>query len=123
MTTLRTFVRQRARRDALQVTVWVGGTAALAAAGYPGIRGSYGDEQERAGLLATVMANPVILLFRGLPSGADEAQMVSFLLLPWLLLLGALMGAFLAVRHARGDEEDGRLELVAATPAGRSLPL
>lgn len=123
MTTLRTFIRQRARRDALQVTVWVGGTAALAAAGYPGIRGSYGDEQERAGLLATVMANPVILLFRGLPSGADEAQMVSFLLLPWLLLLGALMGAFLAVRHARGDEEDGRLELVAATPAGRSLPL
>ena len=58
MTTLRTFVRQRARRDALQVTVWVGGTAALAAAGYPGIRGSYGDEQERAGLLATAKAMP-----------------------------------------------------------------
>jgi ABC-2 type transport system permease protein len=69
------------------------------------------------------MANPVVLLFRGLPSGAGEAQMVAFLLLPWLLLLVALMCSFLAVRHTRGDEEDGRLELVSATAAGRTAPL
>lgn len=123
MTTLAPLLRQRLRRDAVQLSVWIGGTAALAAAGYPGVRGSYGDEQERVALLATVIANPVILLFRGLPSGAGEAQMVAFLLLPWLLLLGALMSSFLAVRHSRGDEEEGRLELVAATPAGRSVPL
>ncbi|WP_240191174.1 polyketide antibiotic transporter [Microbacterium hominis] len=123
MTTLAPLLRQRLRRDAVQLGVWIGGTAALAAAGYPGVRGSYGDEQERVALLATVMANPVILLFRGLPSGAGEAQMVAFLLLPWLLLLGALMSSFLAVRHSRGDEEEGRLDLVAATPAGRSVPL
>jgi len=123
VTTLAPLLRQRLRRDAVQLGVWIGGTAALAAAGYPGVRGSYGDEQERVALLATVMANPVILLFRGLPSGAGEAQMVAFLLLPWLLLLGALMSSFLAVRHSRGDEEEGRLDLVAATPAGRSVPL
>lgn len=123
MTTLLPLVRQRARRDLVQLSVWIGGTAALAAGGYPGVRGSYGDEQERMALLATVMADPVILLFRGLPSGAGEAQLVAFLLLPWLLLTTALMCAFLAVRHSRGDEEDGRLELVAATPAGRMTPL
>jgi ABC-2 type transport system permease protein len=49
--------------------------------------------------------------------------MVAFLLLPWLLLLVALMCSFLAVRHTRGDEEDGRLELVSATAAGRTAPL
>jgi ABC-2 type transport system permease protein len=69
------------------------------------------------------MTNPVVLLFRGLPSGASESQPVSFLLLPWLLLVVALMCSFLAVRHTRGDEEDGRLELVSATPAGRTAPL
>lgn len=123
MTTLAPVLRQRWRRDAVQLTVWIAGLAALAAAGYPGVRGSYGDEQERLALLATVMANPVVLLFRGLPSGSGEAQLVAFLLLPWLLLVVALMCSFLAVRHSRGDEEDGRLELVAATPAGRTIPL
>ena len=76
--------RQRLRRDAVQLILWIGGTAALAASGFAGVVTSYGGEQERVALLATVMANPVILLFRGLPSGAGESQMVVFLLLPWL---------------------------------------
>jgi len=123
MRTIGLLLRQRARRDAVSLAVWLAGLAALAVAGYPGVRSSYGDEQERVALLGTVMANPVVLLFRGLPSGAGEAQMVAFLLLPWLLLLVALMCSFLAVRHTRGDEEDGRLELVSATAAGRTAPL
>lgn len=122
MTGLLPLLRQRARRDAVQLVLWIGGTAALAAAGFAGVQGSYGDEQERTALLATVMANPVILLFRGLPSGAGESQMVVFLLLPWLLILAAIMSTFLAVRHTRGDEEDGRLELLSATPAARWTP-
>lgn len=122
MTGLAPLLRQRVRRDAVQLVLWIGGTAALAGAGFAGVQGSYGDEQERAALLATVMANPVILLFRGLPSGAGESQMVVFLLLPWLLILAAMMSTFLAVRHTRGDEEDGRLELLSATPAARWMP-
>ena len=115
-------LRQRLRRDRTQLLLWIAGTGALAAAGYPGVQGSYGDEQERAALLATVLANPVILLFRGLPSGAGEDQLVTFLLLPWLLILAAFLSSFLAVRHTRGDEEDGRLDLLSATPASRWTP-
>lgn len=115
-------LRQRGRRDGVQLVLWVGGTAALAGVGFSGVQNSYGDEQERTALLATVIANPVILLFRGLPSGAGESQMVVFLLLPWLLILAAMMSTFLAVRHTRGDEEDGRLELLSATPAARWTP-
>jgi putative exporter of polyketide antibiotics len=37
-------------------------------------------------------------------------------------MMAAFMSTFLAVRHTRGDEEAGRLELVAATTAGRTLP-
>lgn len=122
MTVLGPLLHQRLRRDRVQLGLWIGGTAALAAAGFAGVQGSYGDEHERAALLATVLANPVILLFRGLPSGAGQSQMVVFLVLPWLLLLAALMSTFLAVRHTRGDEEDGRLDLLAATPAARWMP-
>ena len=81
---------------------------------------TYGTEQDRASLLAAALANPVILLFRGLPSGTGEGAFIAFLIFPWLALLAALMSTFLAVRHTRGDEEAGRAELVAATPGRRA---
>jgi len=123
MTRLIALLRKRARRDAAQLTLWVLGTAALAGLTYVGVTGSYGTEQDRAALLATAAANPVILLFRGLPSGAGEGAFLGFLILPFLVMLAAFMSSFLAVRHTRAEEEQGRAELVASTPAGRVLPL
>ena len=110
---------QRLRRDWLQLLLWILGTVVLAFAGLAGVGDTYGTEKDRVGILAAVMANPVILLFRGLPSGADASAFLVFLLLPWLAMLAAFMSTFLAVRHTRGDEEAGRLELLTATPAGR----
>lgn len=120
--TLLPLLRQRLRRDWLQLVLWIGSTVLLALAGFGGVSESYGTEQDRIGILATVMANPVILLFRGLPSGADESAFIVFLLFPWLAIMAAFMSSFLAVRHTRGDEEAGRVELLAATPAGRWAP-
>lgn len=122
MSRLTTLLGQRLRRDWLQLTLWIGGTMALALAGLSGAASTYGTEQERTALLATVMANPVILLFRGLPSGPGEQAFIVFLLMPFLVMMAAFMSSFLAVRHTRGDEEAGRLELVAATTAGRAVP-
>ncbi|WP_439590918.1 ABC transporter permease [Microbacterium sp.] len=123
MSRLRALLGQRIRRDRLQVSLWVVGTALLASLSYVGVAQSYGSEQDRTSLLAAALANPVILLFRGLPSGTDEAAFMVFLIFPWLAILAAFMSTFLAVRHTRGDEEAGRAELVAATPAGRTLPI
>lgn len=114
---------QRARRDAAQLALWVVGTAALAGLTYVGVTDAYGTRDDRAALLATAVANPVVLLFRGLPSGGDEGAFLAFLILPFLVMLAALMSSFAAVRHTRGDEEIGRAELVGATPAARALPL
>ncbi|WP_341996173.1 polyketide antibiotic transporter [Microbacterium sp. LWH7-1.2] len=122
MSRLATLLGQRLRRDWLQLTLWIAGTMALALAGLSGAASTYGTEQERTALLATVMANPVILLFRGLPSGPGEQAFIVFLLMPFLVMMAAFMSTFLAVRHTRGDEEAGRLELVAATTAGRTVP-
>lgn len=114
---------QRVRRDGVQLALWIIGIGLLALMSVIGVSESFGSEQERRALLAAALANPVILLFRGLPSGADEGAFIVFLILPFLGLLAALMSTFLAVRHTRGDEEAGRTELVAATPAGRVLPV
>ncbi|MGX1934165.1 ABC transporter permease [Microbacterium resistens] len=116
-------LRQRLRRDRLQLLLWVLGTVALALAAVGGASSSYGTEKERTEVLATVMANPVILLFRGLPSGAERAAFTLFLILPFLAMLAGFLSTFLAVRHTRAEEELGRAELVAATAAARLTPL
>ncbi|MEU4014068.1 polyketide antibiotic transporter [Microbacterium sp. NPDC028030] len=115
-------LRQRLRRDRLQLTLWIVGTALMAFAGYAGVTQSYATLADRQNILAAALANPVILMFRGLPSGTSEGAFLAFEVLPWLALLAALMSTFLVVRHTRGDEEAGRAELVWATPAGRRLP-
>lgn len=122
MTRFGVLLRQRLRRDWLQLTLWIVGTALMAFAGYAGVSQSYATLADRQNILAAALANPVILMFRGLPSGTSEGAFLAFEVLPWLALLAALMSTFLAVRHTRGDEEAGRAELVWATPAGRRLP-
>jgi len=116
-------LRQRLRRDWLQLSLWIIGAVLLAYAGYVGVTQSYSTVADRQEVLAAVAANPVILMFRGLPSGTSVGAFLAFEDLPWLAMLAALMSTFLAVRHTRGDEESGRSELVAATPASRTLPL
>ena len=116
-------LRQRVRRDWLQLLLWLLGTYALAAAAVGGVAASYGTEPDRVAVLAAVMANPVIMLFRGLPSGAELDAFTLFLIFPFLAMMAAFMSTFLAVRHTRTEEELGRAELVGATPAGRTTPL
>lgn len=123
MNGLAALLGQRIRRDGVQIAMWTIGTALLAAFANIGVSQAFGTLQERASLLAAAIANPVILLFRGLPSGADEGAFITFLILPWLALLATFMSTFLAVRHTRGEEETGRAELLAATPASRHAPL
>ncbi|HZU92503.1 MAG TPA: polyketide antibiotic transporter, partial [Microbacterium sp.] len=108
-------LRQRLRRDWLQLSLWIIGAVLLAYAGYVGVTQSYSTVADRQEVLAAVAANPVILMFRGLSSGTSVGAFLAFEDLPWLAMLAALMSTFLAVRHTRGDEESGRSELVAAT--------
>ncbi|MDF2575531.1 MAG: polyketide antibiotic transporter, partial [Agromyces sp.] len=67
-------------------------------------------------------AAPAILMFRGTPNGAEVGPFAFFLMCAILGVLAGLMSTFLAVRHTRADEETGRAELVASTPASRVLP-
>ncbi|QKJ20725.1 ABC transporter permease [Microbacterium hominis] len=118
-----TLLVQRLRRDGRQLLMWTVGTGLLAYLSYTGVVQSFGSAQDRTVLIATALANPVILLFRGLPSGTEQSQVMIFLIMPFVAMLAAFMSTFLAVRHTRGEEEPGRAELISATPAGRTAPL
>ncbi|HLP22592.1 MAG TPA: polyketide antibiotic transporter [Microbacteriaceae bacterium] len=122
MSVLVLLLRQRLRRDWRQLLMWIGGTGALAAASVSGVSQSFRTPADQSNLLITVLANPIILVFRGLPSGPGDAAVALFLILPFLALMAGFMSSFLAVRHTRAEEESGRAELVAAAGAGRFAP-
>lgn len=123
MTRLVVLLRQRLRRDRLQLALWLFGTALLAFAAISAVFETFGEEQDRREILGVAIATRTILVFRGMPNGVDEGAFAFFLLFAWLALMGGLMSTFLAVRHTRAEEEQSRAEFVASTPAGRILPL
>ena len=122
MNHLLVLLRQRLRRDRLQLTLWLVGTALLAYASVSAVFDTYGDADDRREILGIAIATRTILVFRGTPNGIDDGAFAFFLLFAWLALMGGLMSTFLAVRHTRMEEEQGRAEYVASTPAGRILP-
>ncbi len=122
MSRLLVLLRQRIRRDRLQLALWIVGTGLLAYASINAVFDTYGEEGDRREILAVAIATRTILVFRGTPNGTDEGAFAFFLLFAWLSLMGGLMSTFLAVRHTRQEEEQGRAEAIAATPAGRLIP-
>lgn len=122
MNLLGVLLRQRLRRDRVQLALWIVGTAALALMATTAVTTTFGVLAEREGILRLTLVAPAILMFRGTPNGAEAGPFAFFLIFAFLALLAGLMSTFLAVRHTRGDEETGRAELVAATPASRVLP-
>lgn len=123
MNTLGPMLRLRLRRDRIQLPIWFAAFVALALFGPTAVATAFGTVGEREALVRIAVGSPTILIFRGEPQGAEVDALVFFLLFAFLATLVAFMSTFLAVRHSRAEEESGRAELIAATPAGRLLPL
>lgn len=116
-------VRAQLRRDRWPLVVWVGGVALLCGAAATAVSTEFGDEGQRAAVVAVAAANPAFLFLRGTPDGTGVGAVTFFQLFSFLGVLAGLMNVFLVVRHTRADEDAGRAELVGATPTGRLLPL
>ncbi len=119
---LRALVRQRLRRDRWQLTVWLLSIAALAAFSAASVQQTYASAAGRDQVIRLAISDPTILVLRGLPQGSTLPALIFFEIFTFLALMAGLMNTFLAVRHSRAEEESGRAELVASTPAGRLLP-
>ena len=119
MSTLTILVRHRMRRDRIQVPIWLASLTALLLFSALALQGTFGGLEERTLLVQLAVANPAVMFIRGVPQGTDAAAVLIFTVLAFLGVLVALMNSFLAVRHLRAEEESGRADLVAATPAAR----
>lgn len=122
MSTLAILVRHRIRRDRIQTPVWLVSIAALLLFSALALQDTFGDVDERTLLVRLASANPAIMFIRGVPQGTDAAAVLIFTVLAFTGVLVGLLNTFLAVRHLRAEEESGRADLVASTPAARAFP-
>lgn len=122
MSTLAILIRHRMRRDRIQTPVWLVSIGALILFSALALEDTFGDVDERTVLVRLASANPAIMFIRGVPQGTGAAAVLIFTILAFTGVLVGLMNTFLAVRHLRAEEESGRADLVASTPAARTFP-
>lgn len=73
-------------------------------------------------VMSETMQNPAMVAMMGPTYGADNytiGAMYNNMMLLMTILIVAAMNIFLVVRHTRGDEEKGRIEVVRSLPVGR----
>ena len=118
-----TLAKLALRRDRIMLPAWVyvvvGGVAANA---YTFAR-LYKTESSRAALVASGEGNPALLFLYGRLNGDSVGALTAWRYGVWGALFAALMSVFLVIRHTRGDEETGRLELIGSARVGRQAPL
>ncbi|MBD2847649.1 ABC transporter permease [Paenibacillus sp. IB182496] len=109
-----------ARLDRLRALLWLLGIAAFTLIVPPALSELYGTQALRDEMAAT-MTNPAMTAMLG--PGALERYTVGAMTAHQMLLITALvvglMAILLVARHTRGDEEEGRLELIRSLPVGR----
>lgn len=109
------------RRDRLTLPIWILGTVLLLATAANSVVTEYGDD--RGQILALALATPALLALRGIPNGDSVGSAIHFQSFAFLAVTIGLMNVFLATRHGRADEQNGRRELVLGTPVSRSAPI
>jgi ABC-2 type transport system permease protein len=110
--------RVAARRDRIQLSIWVLGIAALIT-GIASVLLSVFDTQQELELVITSFgANPVIRAF-GIPAGASAGSLLMLRAFVLMAVLVGLMSAMAVVRHTRQNEDTGRAELIGSTAVGR----
>ncbi|MBD2862313.1 ABC transporter permease [Paenibacillus oceani] len=108
------------RLDRMRVPLWMLGIAFFTLIVPPALSEIYGSQQERD-VMAGSMANPAMTAMLG-PGELDNytiGAMTAHQMLLLTALVVGLMAILLVARHTRGDEEEGRMELVRSLPVGR----
>lgn len=112
------------RRDRIMMAAWI---YALTAVGYASVAATkrlYTTPAELLAFARTASKDKITLAMYGPASDLSTLGGVA----TWKLgvygaIAAAVMSMFIVIRHTRGDEDAGRLELVGAGAVGRSAPL
>jgi ABC-2 type transport system permease protein len=117
-------LRLNLRLDRIRILVWTAAVGLGVAGSMATFETTYTTPeslQARAGLLA----NPATVMMTGPAFGLQDytfGAMVANELSLYLYLAAAIMSILLVVRHTRGEEESGRMEMLRAQPVGRFAP-
>jgi len=111
------------RRDRLMLVVWVYALTAIAASGAYALRALYPTAAGRARFIASVVYNPSLTFLYGQLHGTSVGALTVWRYGAFGAIGAGLMSIFLVIRHTRGDEETGRLELVGAAAVARPAAL
>ena len=111
------------RRDRIMLPAWVYVVIIGVASNAYTFAKLYKTASSRASLVASGESNPALLFLYGRLNGNSVGALTAWRYGVWGALFAALMSIFLVVRHTRGDEEAGRLELIGSARVGRQAPL
>ncbi|HET9079376.1 MAG TPA: ABC transporter permease [Trebonia sp.] len=111
------------RRDRVMLPVWVYVVVIGVASNAYGFTKLYETAPSRAELVASGLKNPALDFLYGRLYGDSVGALTAWRYGVWGALFAALMSVFLVIRHTRGDEETGRLELIGSARVGRQAPL
>ena len=111
------------RRDRIMLPTWVYLITVLVATTAYTFKKLYPTAAARAQLVVTGGGNPALRFLYGRLNGSSIGALTTWRYGIWAAIFGALMTVFIVIRHTRGDEEAGRLELVGSAVVGRQAAL
>ena len=120
-----TMARLFLRRDRVRIPVWVASIFVLVIASIAAFPGLYETQEAIDVRNDLLMGNPFGIALTGPGYGLDEVTpdnlgpMAVNEMSASTIIAMAFMGIFLVMRHTRGEEQDGRLELLRAGIVGR----
>jgi ABC-2 type transport system permease protein len=111
------------RRDRVMLVIWIYVFAAFVAATVYGFKKLYPGAAARELFVVASNHNAALLTIYGPFYGSSLGSFTAWRDTTIGALLAAIMTIFIVVRHSRGDEESGRLELVGSAAVGRHAAL
>src|SRR5579863_3868520 len=123
LTGARELTRLAFRRDRIKLLIWIYALTAIGASGGYALKLVYKTAASRASLVNSIHRDAALHFLYGQLHGSSLGAIAAWRYLGYAALAAGLMSIFLVIRHTRGDEETGRLELVGSTVVGRNAPL
>ena len=111
------------RRDRIMLPAWVYLITVMVATNAYTFTKLYSTAAARDRLVVSGGGNPALRFLYGQLNGSSVGALTAWRIGVWAALFCALMTVFIVIRHTRGDEEAGRLELVGSAVVGRQAAL
>jgi ABC-2 type transport system permease protein len=111
------------RRDRIMIVIWVYVLTAFVAFTVYGFKNLYPTQAGRTEFITAAGNNPALLSLYGPLYGHSLGSLTAWRDAALGGIGVGLMSIFIVVRHTRGDEEAGRLELIGSAEVGRNAAL